>query len=194
MKRLVCGVGINDKTRPCEIAGKKEKEYNIWVNMLLRCYSKKIHDKKETYIECNISENFKSYSYFYDWCQNQVGFDFDNFHIDKDLLVKGNKLYSEDTCIFLPFDINQFLPKHELKRGPYPIGVTFDKSSGRFRSSVNFDKKKINLGFFDDPYFAYLQYKEEKEKFAKILASRYKGVIDERAYSALMNYTIDIND
>lgn len=194
MANLVCGVGFNDGSRPTKVKGKKVKEYNIWVNMITRCYSSEYHTKKKTYTPCRMSENFKSYSYFYDWCQNQIGFDFDNFHIDKDLLLKNNKTYSEDVCVFLPFDINQFLPKHELKRGIHPIGVSFDKRYGKFKSSINFDKKNIHLGNFNNPVDAFYMYKGQKEYFAKILAERYKGVIDKRSYDSLMNYNVEITD
>lgn len=192
--KLIFGHGYNDRTRPCEINKKHTKEYNIWFNMLIRCYSPKYHDKKKTYKTCEMSENFKSYSYFYDWCQNQVGFDFEDFHIDKDLIKKGNKIYSEDFCIFIPFDVNQFLPKHELSRGDYPIGVSFDKRYGKFKASINFDKRQIHLGNFNNPHSAFIRYKKEKEQYAKVLADRYKWVIDKRAYDSLINYTVDISD
>ena len=74
MSRLVCGVGFNDKTRPCWVDGKIVKEYSLWKDMLRRCFSEECQNKQPTYKGCNVSDNFLNYSFFYDWCQNQVGF------------------------------------------------------------------------------------------------------------------------
>jgi len=72
--KLVRGVGFNDNIRPTSINGKFTKEYSIWLNMLRRCYCKKYQANKPTYVLCSVSENFKSYSFFYDWCNTQIGY------------------------------------------------------------------------------------------------------------------------
>ena len=74
MKKLVLGVGFNDKTRPVFVDGKKVKEYKLWQDMLTRCFSEKLQTRCPTYKGCNVSDNFLHYSFFYDWCQNQIGF------------------------------------------------------------------------------------------------------------------------
>ena len=74
MSKLVYGVGFNDKTRPVFVDGKSVKEYKSWQNMLKRCFSEKYQTLYPTYKGCNVSDNFLNYSYFYDWCQGQIGF------------------------------------------------------------------------------------------------------------------------
>ena len=100
MAKLVYGVGFNDKTRPAKVDGKKVKEYQLWQNMLIRCFSDKYQTRQPTYKGCSVSDNFLHYSFFYDWCQEQIGFGkVDDkgrgWCLDKDLLLIGNKTYSE---------------------------------------------------------------------------------------------------
>ena len=74
MKKQVYGVGVNDKTRPCWVDGKIVKEYQFWQGMLERCFSEKYQTRYPTYKGCNVSDNFLHYSFFYDWCQEHIGF------------------------------------------------------------------------------------------------------------------------
>ena len=39
----------------------------------------------------------------------------EKWEIDKDVLLKGNKIYSEDTCVFIPPCLNLMLTKREKK-------------------------------------------------------------------------------
>ena len=124
MKKLVQGVGINDGKYPATINGIKRKEYELWTSMLKRCYNEKIHKKNPTYMGCIVSDNFKHYTYFFEWCQNQIGFGGCDFSLDKDLIYKGNKEYNPDNCIFIPKEINNVLTKCNAARGILPIGVS----------------------------------------------------------------------
>ena len=167
--------------------------------MLVRCYSTALKKRYPTYEYCKVSENFKSYEYFYDWCQSQVGFGNDGngnpFHLDKDLLTKGNKVYSEDSCIFIPNEINLLLTKRTTSRGKHLIGVCWHNASKSFIAMVNKNKgKSEHLGCFKTEIEAFNAYKEAKESFIKEQAEKWKGKIDERAYEALMNYTVEITD
>jgi hypothetical protein len=129
---LVHGYGINDESRPSWQNGKQSPEYKSWNQIIYRCCSKKRLEKHPTYSECTVSDNFRNYSYFYDWCQKQVGFGMNGFEIDKDLLSKGNKIYSEDTCVFLPKEINMAIRGRTSKKRDLPTGVSFHKKSGKF--------------------------------------------------------------
>ena len=127
MSKLVCGVGFNDKTRPVSVDGKNVKEYVLWQSMLKRCFSEKYQTRRPTYKGCNVSDNFLNYSFFYDWCQKQIGFGKVDekgryWQLDKDLLFVGNKTYSETTCVFVPHEINSFFTDSGNTRGEYPVG------------------------------------------------------------------------
>ena len=191
----VYGVGIVGTKYPTVINGVQTKEYNLWQHMLKRCYSDKYQKKYPTYKGCEVSDNFKSYEYFYEWCYKQIGFSNQSWQLDKDLLVKGNKVYSESTCVFIPTEINLVLTKSNKTRGEHLIGVNWDKTNKAFKARVNKSKGKPEyLGSFKTELEAFNAYKEVKENYLKEIANKWKSQIDIRAYEALMNYTVDIDD
>ncbi len=191
----VCGVGILGTKYPPSISGVKTKEYALWQSMLKRCYSDVYKKKRPTYEGCKCSENFLHYEYFYEWCQSQVGFGNEGWHLDKDLLVKGNKVYNESTCVFIPSEINLVLTKCTASRGECLIGVSWHKRDKAFKAQVNKNKgKQEHLGFFNTEIEAFHAYKVAKESFVKEQANEWKGKIDNRAYDALMSYKVEITD
>ena len=191
----VHGVGVLGTKYSPSINGVKTKEYTIWRNMLERCYSDTYQKKYPTYEGCGVSENFKSYEYFYEWCNKQIGFGVEGRHLDKDLLIKSNKVYSEDTCVFIPKEINILLTKRESMRGEHLIGVCWSKTHKAFVAMVSKNKgKQEHLGYFNTELEAFNAYKVAKEDFVKEQANRWNGKIDIRAYNALMNYEVNIDD
>ena len=195
MTKLVWGVGINDKTRPAWVDGKIVKEYALWQSMLNRCYSEKYLKLRPTYKGCDVSNNFLGYSFFYDWCQEQIGFDKVDekgrgFQLDKDILFTGNKLYSETTCVFVPREINSFFTDSGAIRGNNPVGVTFHKASGRFVAQCAVDSKSKYLGLFNTHEEAFAVYKPFKEALCKQLALKWQPEIDERLFNAMMNWEV----
>ena len=191
----VYGVGIVGTKYPTMINGRNTKEYGLWQNMLTRCYNDTYKNKQPTYIGCEVSDNFKSYEYFYEWCHNQVGFSNKDWQLDKDLLIKGNKIYSESTCVFLPNEINLLLVKCTASRGEYLIGVYWSKTANAFKATVRKNKGgQKHLGYFNTELEAYNAYKIAKESFVKEQANKFKSQIDPRAYNALRNYEVGIDD
>ena len=191
----VFGVGIVGTKYPSKVDGIQTKEYKLWTDMLRRCYSDGFKKKHPTYKDCEVSENFKHYSYFYEWCNKQIGFGNKDWHLDKDLLIKGNKVYSENTCVFIPSEINSLLVKRVASRGEHLIGVCWHKTKKSFVAKVNKNTGKSEfLGYFNTEIEAFNAYKQAKESFVKEQAEKWKSQIDERAYNALMKYTVEITD
>ena len=191
----VFGVGITGTKYPVSNGGVLTKEYMLWCNMLQRCYYNTSKKKNPTYKGCEVSDKFKSYEYFYEWCNKQISFGVDGFELDKDLLVKGNKVYSEDSCVFIPKDINLLLTKCVASRGEYLIGVSWSNTNKAFVAMVRKNKGKSEyLGHFNTEIEAFDAYKTAKENYLKEQANKYKPQIDLRAYNALMNYTVEIDD
>ena len=191
----VYGVGILGTKYPSTINCVHTKEYVVWTHMLERCYSDTHKKKYPTYIGCEASDNFKSFEYFCDWCTEQIGFGNEGWHLDKDLLVKGNKVYSENTCIFIPSEINTVLIKSTASRGKHLIGVCWSNTNKAFVAKVSRNEgQQEHLGFFKTELEAFKAYKTAKESFIKEQANKWKGKIDDRAYEALMNYEVSIDD
>lgn len=193
----VYGVGIigNGITKVC---GVETKDHQLWNNMLRRCYDEKYSNKYPTYKDCTASDNFKYLPYFEDWCSKQTGFGKEGWQLDKDILIKGNKIYSEDTCCFVPAEINRLFIKCDRSRGAargdLPIGVNYHKASRKFVAQVNRFKKVIYLGCFNTPDEAFNAYKQAKEDYIKEVAEKWKDQIDPRVYEALMKYRVEITD
>ena len=190
----VYGVGITGNKYPTSENRKHLKEYQLWNGLLERCYCPKSQEKFPTYKGCSVSENFKSYEYFYEWCQEQKGFGNDGWELDKDLLVKGNKVYSEDTCVFLPKEVNTALTHRKNVDNKLPVGVKTVTNSKSYQASIKIDGKKYYLGVYSTPERAFQAYKERKETSLMKLALKWGEHLDPRAEKALYNYRVEIDD
>ena len=181
--------------------GKITRVYRVWHNMLTRCYNEKYHEKQPTYIGCEAYEEWHNFQNFGDWYyENYYEVEGERMALDKDILVKGNKIYSPDTCIFVPHRINLLFVKRDKVRGKYPIGVYYSKQYKKFTSQCSFynfeenKKKQMNLGCYDTPEEAFKIYKYYKENYIKYVAEHYKDQIPDKLYDAMYNYEVDIND
>jgi len=187
-KRMICGIAVNDASYPVKIGNVVEKPYKQWAGMIHRCYDKKEHN----YLECSVCTEWLTYSNFKKWFDEhyQVGYD-----LDKDILIKGNKVYSPETCCFVPQEINKALTKTNAKRGEHPIGVTESCNKyKKFRAQIELENKKVSLGYFHNVEDAFFAYKTAKEEYLKTLANKWKEHLDPRVYKALCNYQVDITD
>ena len=182
-----------------EISRIDDCNYTVWYSMLQRCHNSKIHKQKPTYSGCAISDNFKSLTYFLDWAKQQVGHNSRDgegrkFNLDKDILIKGNKVYSEDTCCFIPREINVLFGSSRATRGANPVGVYYDKVRENYQAYVRVNGKKCALGRYTTSEEAFYAYKKAKEAHIKDVANKWKEQIDIRVYNALMIWTIEITD
>ena len=174
--------------------GKHTKCYKVWQSMLQRCYDPKFQEKHPTYKGCTVCPEWHNFQVFAKWYYSHY-YELENEKIalDKDILKKGNKVYSPDTCVFVPQFINNLFIKSNKVRGELPIGVS--KMRNKFVALLSKgNEKQIHLGTFTTPELAFLAYKEHKEQYIKQIAEEYKDKIPYRLYEALMNYEVDIND
>lgn len=188
---LVFGVGVNDLTNEIQQPkGSVSPSYRAWQLMLGRCYNTK-SKKQPTYEGCSVCNDWLRFSNFKKWFdENYV----DGYALDKDILVKGNKVYSPETCCFVPAEINSIFTKRQNKRGFYPIGV-FRNGEG-FSSKVSMFGKTVRLGTYKTPEEAFAVYKQAKEAYIKEVARKYydEGKIARNVYDALMRYEVEITD
>lgn len=93
------------------------KEYEVWASILERCYNEDFKIKKPTYKNCTVCEEWLNFQNFAKWYHENFPKHIEGvkFHIDKDLLQldKENKIYSPETCVFLPQKINKFLTNNK---------------------------------------------------------------------------------
>lgn len=174
--------------------GANTPEYSVWSGVFWRCYDERKLIKHPTYNGCEIQEKWYNFQEFAKWLVNRPQFSL-GWQIDKDLLVRGNKLYSEETCCLLPPELNIFLAvkKDGIK---YP-GVSFDKKGNKYRSQIVDHKgngKTRHLGWSDNPAELFILYKEAKEDEAKFLAEKWKSQLDLKAYEKLMCWTIETGE
>lgn len=162
-KRLVCGVGINDMK-----GMSRTKAYYAWKSMLVRCYSANFHVDNPTYIDCEVCEEWKTFSNFYAWYVKQDTPK--GWHLDKDILT-DSKVYSPETCVFVSGPVNKLFNDHKAARGEWPEGVYFDKTNGKFKAQLNMgDGKQKTLGLYDTPQEAHEAYKAAKLKYCHEVA------------------------
>ena len=83
-------------------------EYNRWFGMLERCYDEKAHVKHPQYIDCTVCEEWHNFQVFAKWFEDNRPDtdDISKYHLDKDIRVLGNKVYSPDTCSIVEAHVN----------------------------------------------------------------------------------------
>lgn len=177
------------------------KQYQIWHEMLRRCYNEKYQQKHPTYKECKICDEWKYYKNFKKWYdENYYEIDNETMCLDKDILNKGNKIYSPETCVFVPQSINKLFIKNDKNRGDLPIGVSWNEKNNKYRADCkvfNIKNKKNNqkyLGLYNTPEEAFNAYKKTKEENIKLVADYYKDRIPNKLYEAMYKYEVEIAD
>ena len=176
--------------------------YRVWQDMIKRCYDKETIRKRPTYKNCSVCDEWHNFQNFAKWCDKnyyESNLKKESMQLDKDILFKGNKIYSPETCIFVPQRINSLFIKSDKARGDYPIGVTLRKDNGKYRSQCNVQygeepRKQIKLGQFDTPEEAFFVYKQFKENYIKEVADLYKPYIPQKLYEAMYKYEVEITD
>lgn len=116
--------------------------------------------------------------------------------LDKDILIKGNKVYSSDTCCLVPHNVNCLFLKSDATRGNLPIGVTRKDDGFEARCENQLLGERESIGTYDTSEKAFAAYKFYKEELIKQVAEieYHKGNITKQCYDAMMNYEVEIDD
>ena len=187
MKKLrkVYGVGINDANYAVCPKGPDGKQvfcpyYLTWKKMLERAYCPKYLARQPTYIGVTVCEEWHSFMAFHAWMETQ---DWQGKQLDKDIIAPGNKVYSPDTCVFVPPAINSLLLDCGATRGEWPIGVSWHKPTRKFRARVSIARRDKHLGTFTCPHEAHMAWREAKVRLIRDAAREQD---DPRIYAGLL--------
>ena len=193
-------VGIIGNKYPVWKNGRPTKEYSIWATMLKRCFYKNLKDSQPTYRNVTCCDKWLLFENFYDWLHSQENFkQWENnkrYALDKDIIIKNNKIYSPETCCVVPQNVNCLFLKREAERGDLPIGVR--RNGNLFSACCHnpFANKTERLGAYqtiDDAFQAYKRYKEYLIKQVAQIEFE-SGNITKRCYQAMINYEVEITD
>lgn len=173
------GYGIHSTRQSC--GKKKSRAYEYWGRMLKRCYDKTSQDY-ETYggrgVEVCIEwHNFQNFAI---WFYSQQHWDRSGYHLDKDLLIVGNKTYCPEACSIVPAEINTL--------GIFTISDKFGMTtSGKWRYQV-YETKQPSKSYEtkEECRYNYLVDKRDGMK-RKILLNYLSGNISEELYHHLIN-------
>lgn len=196
----VCGVGAIGVKYPVSVNGKITKEYNAWSNILQRCFNEEFVKAHPTYKDATCCKEWLLYENFYEWLHSQPNFDKwyvgKKWAVDKDIIVKGNKLYSPETCCLVPMNVNCLFLKSNVIRGDLPIGVVKHDNWFLAECTSQITNKLESLGLYSTATEAFKAYKNKKEEIIKEVAEvEYsKGNISKQCYKAMLDYEVEIDD
>lgn len=174
-------LGVGKHT--ASIDGEYNYIYDLWADMLNRCYNPK-GNLLAYYGKCAICDEWLNFQHFGDWYEeNEYKVD-GRLHIDKDIKCPGNTVYSPETCILVPQRINELFTCRRNNLG-LPVGIRVT-SGGNFTASYN----GKGLGTYKTLREAFDVYATNKEQAIKSVAKEYKDIIPLEVYEALLNYRV----
>ena len=167
------------------------KEYIVWGSMFARCYSEVFHENNPTYKGCTVCKEWHNFQVFAKWYSEQ-NHNHKDYVLDKDILFKGNKVYSPKNCRLVPHEINSLVNSSKNSELNLPTGVSFEKKSKRFRASLTVNGKSKYLGVYSTVSEAENVYKKEKHLYIKDSVLKWSGLVDEDIIVSLIeNWSYD---
>lgn len=162
----------------------------VWAGILARLFDSTNHVHNPTYTDCTIAPEWLNFQVFAEWhsSQNKP----EDWAIDKDILFRGNREYSAETCRLVPKCINNLFTSTNSRRGDLPIGVS--KKGCNFVATLQRDGVSYNLGTHKTPLQAFVAYKVAKEENIQRIAHLYVHELDPELYKAMLDYRVRFDD
>ena len=188
-KKGVIGVGIMDMDNESHTDCAR-----IWRNMITRCYSPKEHAKHPTYEKCTVCEEWLLYSNFKRWFEDPANGYRKGCDLDKDVFGSDCKVYSPETCCFIPAVINKLIITDNRKKGSLPTGVR--KQPYGFQAFLSINGHPTYLGHRKTSLEASKLYQSAKARHIADTALEYytQGEITEKVYNGLLRYSQSLTD
>lgn len=155
----------------------------MWRSMIARCFSKK-WNRVRVPEQPRVIENWFNFQNFAEWYYNQSGSSLGNWELDKDIIVKGNRTYSPETCCLVPREINTAYPMS------YSQGsrVYYNSKDRYYRVNWRDESGKRSVkGFKTQEEAVDFKVLKTKERLQN-LADKYVDNLDPVVYNLLMNW------
>lgn len=147
-RSAICIVGINnaDYVVNPSVAGVRCpcNAYSTWRGMITRCYDNDYKIKHTAYLDATCSKEWNNFMSFREWW---IEHHIDGYEIDKDILSLGASHYSKETCIFVPRWLNNFCTITRDNKNA--VGVFYDESRGKYKASIGYLGRTINIGRYN---------------------------------------------
>lgn len=174
MSKLVRGFGINDADYEVTLRSTDRGVrkviwicpfYSAWSSMINRCYGSRKSTDRRSYYGCSVSQEWARFSRFREWMDAQ---DWHGKELDKDILIKGNRVYAPERCVFIPGGLNRFLNDRKRRDANLPSGVYWLKNARKYRAKCSnpFTGQVEHLGVFVRPEDAHEAWGERKHQIA----------------------------
>lgn len=124
--------------------------YSRWADILRRCYT----DRNPSYKGCSVAKDWHNFQNFCrDMC-NYPNYNKKGFHLDKDLTVFGNKVYSKETCYPIPnrvnlvFGIKSKSSKTGVIKTPWGFSALWRDENSKLIAKGGFKTKDAAFNYF----------------------------------------------
>lgn len=172
--------------------GENKRLVHAWRGLLTRCYDE---DYREWHLYggkgVSVHKDWHNLQNFCKWYKENVPL---GWHMDKDILVSGNLLYSENTCIGVPSELNGFVTSSLNRKGNNNYTGVYYVKEGRWKvATYGTEGKQVIVGYTNTELEGVRLYREEKVRLAADLAEKYKGIVDQKVYDYFSNFTDHID-
>lgn len=175
---MIHNYGINDVKGDSTAGSKDYRIYIRWKHMIERCYSPRYQQLYPSYIGTTVHEDWKYYSNYKKWHLEHF---VEGYELDKDIIAGNCKLYSPDTCSFVPKDVNYCILDGNGVNNIFPYGVWYvEKKNGHsYRSCISKYNKQKHIGYFPTVESAHRAWQEEKIIYLNEIIGKYTNIVSE---------------